>query len=132
MINFDFNNSGAPTNTKHAWNANTVGATGLAWQATGQAPNGFQVWVLNMDPIFAGSCSVATCDINGPADGTGLASDSGQFSFLSMQKDYWGGTGVAYTFNPADISALQFKLPAAISSLDTSYQLCIGSVGVVR
>jgi len=134
-VNFDFNNSGAtgvPANTKYAWNANTVGAAGLAWQAIGQAPNGFQVWVLNMDPIFGGACTAQSCDINGPADGTGIASDSGQISFLSMQKDYWGGTGVSYVFNPTDISAIQFKLPAAISSLDTTYELCIDAIGVIR
>jgi hypothetical protein len=134
-VGFDFNNSGAmgvPPDTKHAWNANAVAASGLAWRTMGSVPNGLQVWVLNMDPSFGGTCSVKSCDINGPPDGTANASSSGQFSFATMMKDDWGGTGTAYTFNPTDISALQFKVTAALDSIDTSYELCVESIGVVR
>jgi hypothetical protein len=49
-----------------------------------------------------------------------------------MMKDDWGGTGVPYVFNATNISALQFKIPAATSSLSTSYSLCIDRLGVIR
>jgi len=47
-------------------------------------------------------------------------------------KDNWGGTGTAYAFNVANISALQFKIPAATNSLATGYTLCIDRLGVIR
>jgi hypothetical protein len=134
-IGFDFYNSGAtwvPPNTKHAWSATAAGATGLAWQDTGQLPSGLQVWVQNMDPSFNGSCSATSCDINGPADGASAAPLDGQFSFATMQKDNWGGTGISYVFSPTDISALQFKIPGALDSEETQYQLCVDAIGVVR
>ncbi|MET0789924.1 MAG: hypothetical protein ABW061_00255 [Polyangiaceae bacterium] len=134
-VGFDFNNSGAtgtPANTKHAWNANTYGVVGLAWDTASALPNGFQVWVQNMDPSYNGSCSAMSCDIAGPGDGTASASPSGEFSFATMQKDDWGGSGVPYAFNAANISALQFKVKSAIVPDDTSYRICVRSIGVVR
>lgn len=134
-VGFDFNNSGAtgmPPDTKHAWNANAVGVKGLAWSGTSFTPRGLQVWVLNMDPIYKGACSMMSCDINGPPDGVANAKASGQLSFAAMVKDDWGGTGEAYTFDATDISAMQFKVTSPLSSLDTSYELCINELGVVR
>ncbi|HEY0466770.1 MAG TPA: hypothetical protein VGC79_21335 [Polyangiaceae bacterium] len=133
-IGFDFDNSGetgTPPNTKHAWNAGTYGVTGLAWKVQAQTPAGFQVWVQNMDPSFSGTCSEMSCDIAGPADGSSVGSSSGSFSFATMEKDDWGGTGTAYTFNPANISAMQFKIKAATSS-SLSYHLCVDQLGVLR
>lgn len=134
-VGFDFNNSGAtgtPPDTKHAWNANAVGAKGLAWSGTSSTPHGLQVWVLNMDPSYNGACSAMSCDINGPPDGTATAKSTGQLSFAGMIKDDWGGTGVAYTFDATDISAMQFKIPAPLVSLDMGYELCINELGVIR
>ena len=47
-------------------------------------------------------------------------------------KDYWGGTGTTYAFDPTRISSLQIKIPPATSSLDTSYSLCVDQLGVIR
>ena len=134
-IGFDFNNtgeSGTPPNTKVAWDANAVGATGFAWETRSPSGTSFQFWVQNMDPMFNGRCSATECSINGPPDGTSSASPKGQLSFGQMVKDNWGGTGTAYVFNAAAISALQFKIPGAASSLSTSYSLCIDRLGVIR
>jgi hypothetical protein len=49
-----------------------------------------------------------------------------------MVKDNWGGTGTVYTFNAANISALQFKVPAATISTATGYVVCIDRLGVIR
>ncbi|HEY4160110.1 MAG TPA: hypothetical protein VGM29_18485 [Polyangiaceae bacterium] len=48
-----------------------------------------------------------------------------------MQKDYWGGTGTAYTFDPAKVHALQFRLPA-INVPRASFDFCIDALGVIR
>jgi len=53
-----------------------------------------------------------------------------KFSFANMVKDVWGPGADSYVFNPANISALQFKLSAKPS--ETSYMLCIGQVGLIR
>jgi hypothetical protein len=134
-VGFDFDNtgdSGNPPNTKLAWNATSTGVTGFAWQTRSALANSFQFWVQNMDPTWNGQCSAASCSINGPPDGTASASASGQLLFSDMVKDNWGGTGTAYVFSAADISALQFKIPAATDSLSTSYELCIDRLGVIR
>lgn len=134
-IGFDFVNtgdSGTPPNTKLAWNASSVGATGFAWETNSPITYSFQFWVLNMDPTWNGQCSAAECNINGPPDGTSSASQKGQLMFADMVKDNWGGTGTAYVFSPASVSALQFKIPAATDSLSTSYELCIDRLGIIR
>jgi hypothetical protein len=128
-IGFDLNNSG---DVKHPWSATAVGVTGIAWETHGVLPTQPQVWILNMDPKFSGMCTAAECGINGPPDGTPAASAKGQLLFSAMMKDNWGGTGTVYTFNPANISAIQFKIPAAVSSSDTTYELCIDRLGVIR
>jgi len=125
-IGFDFNNV---ESVKHAWNAGTAGVTGIAWQAN-VTGGPMQVWVQNMDPSFKGTCSSMNCNINAPPDGTSSASPNGQFSFASMVKDVWGPDADSYVFDPANISALQFKLPA--KPLETSYMLCVGAIGLVR
>jgi hypothetical protein len=127
-IGFDLDNR---EEVKHAWNATTAGVKGFAWLVDG-APRGLQFWVQNMDPSFSGTCSAMTCSIDGPPDGTSAASASGQLTFGAMQKDFWGGTGVAYDFDPANISSLQFKLPAALDSFSASYTICIDALGVLR
>jgi hypothetical protein len=48
-----------------------------------------------------------------------------------MVKDYWGGAGVNYRFDPAAVHALQFKLPA-INVGGVSFSFCIDALGVVR
>jgi hypothetical protein len=134
-IGFDFNNTGdtgSPPNTKLTWNASSSGVTGFAWETRSPLFNSFQFWVLNMDPTWNGQCSAAECNINGPPDGTPSASADGQLPFGDMVKDNWGGTGIAYAFNVADISALQFKIPGATNSLATGYSLCIDRLGVIR
>lgn len=125
-IGFDFNNVAS---VKHAWSATTAGVTGIAWSALG-AGTSMQVWVQNMDPSFKGACSEMNCNINAPPDGTPSASSSGQFGFSNMVKDVWGPDADSYVFNPANISALQFKLSSKPSA--SNYTLCIDAVGLIR
>jgi hypothetical protein len=134
-IGFDLRNtgeSGTPPDTKLAWDATSASASGFAWETRSPSGTSFQFWVQNMDPMWNGRCSAAECSINGPPDGTSSASAKGQLSFGQMVKDDWGATGTAYVFSAAAISALQFKIPAAASSLSTSYSLCIDRLGVIR
>lgn len=128
-IGFDFNNV---KDTKHAWNASAAGVSGIAWRIDGSRVPSLQLWVQNMDPSYNGTCSAESCSINGPPDGQNPISSSGQMSFASMVKDNWGGTGTAYVFNPGNISSLQLKIPAALSSIDASYDVCFEALGVVR
>ena len=131
-VGFDFRNTGAtgnPPNTKRVWDPRQVGALGVAWRIHGTAP-GLQFWVLNMAPNFHGECSAVTCEIAGPPDGVGSASLQGDLLFNRMMKDTWAG-GVAYTFDPAAVHALQFKLPA-IEVGAASFNFCIDAVGIVR
>jgi hypothetical protein len=128
-IGFDFN---SVEEVKHAWSATAVAAQGLAWNVSSPYPLPIQVWLQNMDPSFGGVCSAASCSINGPPDGTSAAAKSGQFLFSNMMKDYWGGTGITYTFDPTNISSLQIKIPPATDSLSTSYSLCVDRLGVLR
>ncbi|HEY3253320.1 MAG TPA: hypothetical protein VGJ91_05210 [Polyangiaceae bacterium] len=128
-IGFDFNNVDS---VKHAWSATTAGVTGIAWSTTGTSASSgtMQIWVQNMDPSFNGSCSSMNCNINAPPDGNSSPLASGQFTFASMVKDVWGPGADSYVFNPANISALQFKLRTGPST--SSYSLCVVGVGVLR
>lgn len=133
-LGFDLHNTGEygdPPETKFAWDANAVGATGLAWQVSGYAP-GLQVWVTNMDPSWSGQCGEDDCAIDGPPDGTASAGvgSADQISFASMAKDDWGGAGTDYTFSAASILAMQFKL-ASVASGAISYDFCIDEIGIV-
>jgi hypothetical protein len=130
-IGFDFRNtgdSGSPPNAKLTWNPEDVGAIGVAWNITGTAP-GLQLWVLNMDPSWAGVCTAATCDIPGPPDGMSSASANGALYFSGMQKDTWN-SGVAYTYSPAATDSLQFKL-AAIRAGAASFAFCLDRLGII-
>jgi hypothetical protein len=132
-VAFDFHNTGddgSPANAKKTWDPSLVGATGVAWQISGSAP-GLQAWLTNMDPSHGGTCTLDSCEIDGPGDGTSTASKTDQLSFGSLEKDYWGGSGTTYTFDPAALLSLQFKLPA-VETGATSYSFCIDSLGVVR
>lgn len=128
-IGFDFNNV---NDTKHAWSATAAGVTGFAWKVTGSLVPALQFWVQNMEPSFMGTCSAASCSIDGPPDGTSNASTSGQLTFAGMVKDYWGGTGTSYVFDPANISSIQLKIPAATISSNTAYSVCFEQLGVLR
>ncbi|HYQ26604.1 MAG TPA: hypothetical protein VER04_05270 [Polyangiaceae bacterium] len=126
-IGFDFNNLAS---VKHAWNATTAGVTGITWKNY-NSTNSMQVWIQNMDPSFNGSCSTTNCNINAPPDGVSTASPgSGLFTFANMVKDDWGPSASSYVFNPANVSALQFKVSAQPSPTD--YMLCIDALGVIR
>jgi hypothetical protein len=125
-IGFDFRNSG---DIKYPWNAPAAGARGVAWSVSGTSS--FQVWITNMDPIWGGQCSAATCNINGPPDGTSSPAFDGSLSFTGLVKENWGGAGVIYTFDPANILALQFKVPSATLG-STTFQICVDQLGIVR
>ncbi len=132
-VGFDFHDTGAagtPPNTKLVWDPNDVGALGLAWRITGTAPK-LQVWVLNMDPSWHGQCNVMTCEINGPPDGVAPAALNGQLLFDHLVKDDWGGTGTNYTFDPAAVHALQFKL-SSLKIGAVPFDFCIDGLGIVR
>ncbi len=134
-VGFDFHNTGedgTPPETKFAWSASSVGAQGVAWQVSGYAP-GLQVWITNMDSSWAGECAADDCTIDGPPDGTTYTSLGApdQMSFSSMVKDDWGGSGTAYTFDPDQVLAMQFKLASVVSGA-VSYDFCIDQIGIVR
>ncbi|MFZ5896731.1 MAG: hypothetical protein ACOY0T_37085 [Myxococcota bacterium] len=135
-IGFDFRNTGetgTPPNAKRTWNPTEFGVRGVAWEITGTAP-ALQLWVLNMDPIHQGECDPNTttqCDIAGPPDGTSTPGLVDQLLFSNMRKDDWGGSGVRYTFDPAAVHALQFKLPAIIAGA-ANFSFCVKRVGLIR
>lgn len=107
--------------------------TGIAWQISNDFGVPVPIWIQNMDPSFNGTCTAASCSINGPGDGTSSPKNSGQFSFSAMTKDYWGGTGISYAFDPTNVSSLQFKIPSSSSPIgDVTYNVCIGTLGVIR
>lgn len=131
-VGFDFRET-APTDSPTAalvWDPRDVSALGLAWRISGSAP-GLQAWVPNMDPRFSGRCTEMTCEISGPPDGVAAAPLSGELSFSNLQKDYWGGRGVRYVFDPALVYALQLKLPA-VNVGAAGFSFCIDALGVVR
>lgn len=132
-VAFDFHNTGedgSPPNAKLTWDPAEVGAVGVAWRISGSAP-GLQAWITNMAPSHGGTCTVDACEIDGPGDGTSLASNSDQLYFDSLEKDYWGGSGTSYTFDPSEILSLQFKLPA-VETGATSYSFCVDQIGIIR
>ncbi len=132
-VGFDFHNTGeegSPPNAKKTWDAAAAGAVGVAWTISGSAPS-LQAWITNMAPSHGGVCTVDACDISGPPDGDPAASTSGELYFSSLRKDDWGGSGTDYTFDPAAILALQFKLPA-VKAGATSYSFCVDAVGIIR
>ncbi|HYQ17142.1 MAG TPA: hypothetical protein VEQ58_15325 [Polyangiaceae bacterium] len=132
-IGFDFRNTGAngtPPDTKLLWDPREVGATGVSWKVSGTAP-GLQLWVLNMDSSWHGQCDVMSCEIAGPPDGVEIAPLKGELLFEQMVKDYWGGAGEPYQFDPAAVHALQFKLPA-IRVHAAEFNFCLEALGIVR
>jgi hypothetical protein len=130
-VGFYFNTTGAsgtPPNTKIPWDPTEVGAEGIAWRISGAAP-ALQLWVLNMDPAYGGECADDACEILGPPDGTSTAALIGQLSFSRLHKDDWNGSGIVYTFEPAAVHALQFKLPAIVAGA-ASFSFCIDGLGI--
>jgi hypothetical protein len=131
-IGFDFHNTGpdgTPPETKLTWDPNDFGARGVAWQVRGTAPK-LQVWVLNMAASWHGQCSDMKCEIAGPPDGVASAALDGELHFDNMIKDTWG-SGIEYTFDPAAVHALQFKI-AAVKVGAVAFDFCIDALGIVR
>ena len=132
-VGFDFRATGAndsPPDSKLVWDPREAGVRGVTWRVTGNAP-GMQLWVLNMAPAFRGQCAEQTCEIAGPPDGAATPSLQGSLLFDQMVKDYWGGRGESYAYDPAAVFALQFKLPA-INVGSASFDFCIDGLGVIR
>ena len=132
-IGFDFHNTGpgpTPPNAKLTWDPHEHGAQGVAWRVRGTAPK-LQVWVLNMAASWQGQCTGMPCEISGPPDGVAPAPLNGELDFDSMVKDDWGGSGEEYTFDPAAVHALQFKI-AAVKVGKAEFNFCIDALGIVR
>jgi hypothetical protein len=132
-VGFDFHATGpdgSPPDSKLVWDPEAAGVRGVTWRISGNAP-GMQLWVLNMAPAFQGECSAETCEIAGPPDGAATPSLQGSLLFDDMVKDYWGGQGEPYTYDPAAVFALQFKLPA-INVGSASFDFCVDALGVIR
>ncbi|HET7544445.1 MAG TPA: hypothetical protein VFK05_31455 [Polyangiaceae bacterium] len=132
-IGFDFRHTGAEGTPPYAtltWNPDDFKAHGVAWRVRGTAPK-LQVWVLNMDPKWHGQCNVMSCEISGPPDGVSKAALNGELDFDNMVKDYWGGSGTEYTFDPAAVHALQFKI-AAVEVGRVEFNFCIDALGIVQ
>ncbi len=132
-IGFDFVNTGStgvPANAKLTWNPNDHNAVGVAWQISNLVTTRLQLWVLDMDPSFQGVCTSDTCSIQGPPDGNGQITADGTLYFNSMVKDDWGGSGIAYTFSPAAVYSLQFKIPTIITGAE-SFEFCIDRLGII-
>jgi hypothetical protein len=137
-LGFDFSNTGEegePANTKMPWDAAAQDVIGLAWEISGTAP-GLQVWVTNMAPSWQGVCSADDCAIDGPPDGkesTLLNTvDQVLFSSSNFVKDYWGGSGVTYTFSRSNILALQFKMATVVSGSEAYFDFCVEQIGAVK
>lgn len=132
-VGFDFRNTGelgTPPEAKLAWDATAVNATGLAWSLRGRAP-GLQVWVTNMDPAHGGVCELDACSIEGPPDGLSTPGLQDWLLFSSMEKDYWGGGGLDYEFDPANIDSVQFKLSSLVAGAQ-SFEFCVDGLGVIE
>jgi hypothetical protein len=132
-IGFDFRNTGpdgTQPNTKLTWDPRDFAARGVAWRVRGNAPQ-LQVWVLNMAASWQGQCSAMKCEIVGPPDGVAPAARNGELDFEHMIKDDWGGSGDEYTFDPAAVHALQFKI-AAVKVGAVEFDFCIDALGIVR
>lgn len=132
-VGFDFHATGpnaSPPDSKLVWDPEEAGVRGVTWRISGNAP-GMQLWVLNMAPGFHGQCGEQTCEIAGPPDGAATPSLQGSLLFDNMVKDYWGGSGEPYTYDPAAVFALQFKLPA-VNVGSASFDFCIDALGVIR
>lgn len=132
-IGFNFRTTGSsdtPPDSTLLWNPDDMKAQGVSWRVTGKAP-GLQVWVLNMDPSWQGECAAQSCDIEGPPDGVDVAALQGELLFAQMLKDYWGGVGVDYDYDPARVHALQFKLPA-IRVHAATFDFCLDALGIIR
>lgn len=132
-VGFDFHATGpegSPPDSKLVWDPERAGVRGVTWRISGNAP-GLQLWVLNMAPAFQGECGEQTCEIAGPPDGAAAPSLQGSLLFDDMVKDYWGGQGEPYTYDPAAVFALQFKLPA-INVGSASFDFCVDALGVIR
>jgi len=131
-IGFDFHNTGpdgSPRNAKLTWNPEDVGARGVVWLIRGKAPQ-LQVWVLNMASSWQGVCTGMPCEIDGPPDGTDSATLNGELYFDNMKKDNWG-SGTQYTFDPAAVHALQFKI-ATVKVGAVAYDFCIDGLGIIH
>jgi hypothetical protein len=136
-IGFDFRNAGkdgSPANAKLTWNPTAVNARGLAWMVSGTAPS-LQVWVLQMDPKWKGTCTSDSCEISGPPFGRGTSNtlDVDYLDFAdssSWERDDWGGSGTNYSIDTADTVSLQFKL-AALKAGGKSFNFCIDKLGIV-
>lgn len=132
-VGFDFRVTGpdgSPPDSKLVWDPEERGVRGVTWQIHGDAP-GLQLWVLNMAPAFDGQCGQQSCEIAGPPDGASAASQQGSLLFDQMVKDYWGGRGLSYVYDPAAVYALQFKLPA-VNVGSASFDFCVDALGVVH
>ncbi|HKO51929.1 MAG TPA: hypothetical protein VJV79_29675 [Polyangiaceae bacterium] len=132
-IGFDFRDTGPagmPPDTTLTWDPNDFGALGVAWRIRGTAPK-LQVWVLNMASSWQGQCNAVSCEIDGPPDGVAPALLDGELAFDNMIKDDWGGSGEPYTFDPANVHALQFKI-AAVKVGAVAFDFCIDGLGIVR
>jgi hypothetical protein len=132
-IGFDFVNTGsagAPPNAKLTWNPTTHNALGVAWHITNLVTSRLQLWVLDMDPSWQGTCTSDTCSIQGPPDGASQIGTDGKLYFNSMIKDDWGGSGIIYTYSPASTYSLQFKIPTVIVGAEV-FQFCVDKLGII-
>jgi len=132
-IGFDFVNTGttgAPPNAKLTWNPTTHNAIGVTWHISNLITSRLQLWVLDMDPSWQGSCTSDTCSIQGAPDGASQIGADGRLYFNAMVKDDWGGSGIYYTYSPASAYSLQFKIPTVIVGAET-FQFCIDKLGII-
>ena len=132
-IGFDFVNtgvSGTPANAKLVWNPTAHNVIGVAWHITNLVTSTLQLWMLDMDPSWQGTCTSDTCSIQGPPDGRSQITADGTLYFNSMNKDDWGGSGIVYTYSPALAYSLQFKIPTIIVGAET-FQFCVDRLGMI-
>jgi hypothetical protein len=83
-----------------------------------------------MDSSWQGVCTAMQCEIDGPPDGLYPAPLNGELHFDNMMKDIWGN-GTRYTFDPAAVHALQFKL-ATVKSGNVPFNFCIDALGIIQ
>ncbi len=128
-FDFDYTGStGTPANAALTWNPDAHNAVGVAWHITNLSTSMLQLWVLNMDPSYNGTCTSDSCSIDGPPDGNDQITPDGTLYFSSMKKDTWN-SGINYTYSPAAVYSLQFKIPTVITGAET-FEFCVDKLGL--
>lgn len=116
---------------KYTWNPVDHGVIGFAWQITNAYGTYLQLWMQEMDPMYAGTCSAKSCALNAPPFGAGKIGQTGSVYLNAMTLDNWGSSYPSRNFLPTNFFGLQFKIPTVIIQNAATFELCIDQLGVI-